>query len=350
MTDHIPLISIIMPTHNAARYIGEAVESVLGQTYGNWELIIVDDASADGTEEVVSRYNDARIRYHRVERIGHPAGVRNAALRMATGELIAFLDADDAYFPETLDKLSRPLRKYPRLQAVYGFAAEMDETGHPLPPTIALVPRKQPVPPGEPAYELPDGYDHSWESIVTGQISCLLAGLMLRREAREAVGFFNETLCGPEDYEYFVRLYLHDYDGVCSLPDYMYRYRIHAASLTKSPEHCDKVLSSSVRILDWLFDELRLPAHVHVFKSRSYTDCYRYLARERLLHRQPELCRSIVLQALECPHIRLRHFMQQCVPLLVRSYLPAGLDAGLVKWRWKLRNRLFESPMKPQSA
>src|SRR5438128_160825 len=105
----LPLVSIIMPTYNAGRFIGRAIQSVLEQTYPNWELIIVDDASSDETTSVVQSFKDSRIRYHKAERIGHPAGVRNTGLRMAQGEFIAFLDSDDLYFPESLEKLARPL-------------------------------------------------------------------------------------------------------------------------------------------------------------------------------------------------------------------------------------------------
>jgi teichuronic acid biosynthesis glycosyltransferase TuaG len=64
-----PLISVIMPAHNTERFIGAAIESVLAQTYENWELLVIDDASTDGTGQVVRRFSDTRIKYHRCERI-----------------------------------------------------------------------------------------------------------------------------------------------------------------------------------------------------------------------------------------------------------------------------------------
>lgn len=340
-TQSLPLVSVVMPTHNAARFIGKSIRSVLEQTYPNWELIIVDDASSDDTENIVNAFPDPRIQYHKSARIGHPAGVRNQALRMAKGELIAFLDSDDLYYPETLEKLSRPLLQNSRLTAVYGFAFSMDEHENPLPPTVALIPASQ-ASDDAPPYELPSDYSHSWENIATSNISCLLPALMLRRSAWEKIGFFNETLCGPEDYEFYVRMYLHDYEGVYCLSDFVYRYRVHAASLTKSPEHYERLLSSCIRIMDWMFNEAPVPAEVQAYKSRAYVACYRYLARERLLHHQPAIARKIALMALRDPNISFADFVRTCGPLLVRSFLPSEMDSMLVQWK--------KANMQPQEA
>lgn len=331
-----PLISIIMPTYNAALFIGQAIESVLGQSYQNWELIIVDDASPDNTESIVQRYSDPRIRYQKVARIGHPAGVRNAGLRMAQGEFIAFLDADDLYFPKTLEKLSNVLLENQRLTAVYGFAFNIDEQGKPLPSAIPLIPRPHAAP-GESAYYPAGNYNHSWYNILTDNISCLLSSLMLRREAWEQVGFFNETLSGAEDYEFYVRLFLHDYDGVAVIHDYIYQYRIHLSSLTKAPEHCNRVLESSLKILNWIFNEASVPEDIYRYRSIAYASCYRYLARERLLNHQPALAYQVILRAFKDSNIKIRDLYIRCVPILLRSFLPYDLDQHLVNLRKNLR-------------
>lgn len=343
--NHLPLISIIMPTYNAGRFIGRAIESVLAQSYPNWELIIVDDASSDNTESVVAAYRDARIQYHRVARIGHPAGVRNTGLNMAKGELIAFLDSDDLYFPDTLEKLSRPLLKNPKLFAVYGFAFSMDENENALDQAVQLIPRAQRERVDDPPYELPSYYGHRWEQIVTSKISNMLPALMIRHEDLRAIGPFNESLCGPEDYEFYVRMFLHRYEGVACLSDYVYKYRIHSASLTKAPEHCQRLLESCLKIMDWMFHEAAIPAEARPFKSQAYVACYRYLARERLLNHQPAIGRQLALKAGMDPNIHFGDFMRQCGPLLIRSFLPSGFDSLLVKLRWQLRNRTgFGSP------
>lgn len=332
MTLQKPLISVIMPAYNASRFIAQAIESVLAQTYSSWELIVIDDASSDQTEAVVRGYSDSRIRYHKVARIGHPAGVRNVGLHLAQGEFIAFLDADDLYFPQTLEKLSKPLLNNSALSAAYGFAFNMDEHEIPLPPAIQLL-KCGKSQQGESEYQLPSTYSHSWERIVTSQISCMLSALMLRRSAWEKIGFFNEQLFSAEDYEFYIRLFLHDDAGVACLSDYVYRYRIHSGSLTKTPKHCEKVLHSCQSIMDWLFQESSIPEHIYRYRSRAYVEPYRYLARERLLHNQPDLARYIIGKAFMDANIDFDDFVKQCVPLWIRSFLPIGWDQKLVDLR-----------------
>lgn len=329
-----PLISVIMPAYNAARFVHEAIASVFAQTYPHWELLVIDDASDDGTSEIIASFQgDSRIRSLRVARIGHPAGVRNVGLRLAQGDFIAFLDADDAYFPDTLEKFLRFFQNNPEASAVYGFAASMDEQGHRLHRYDLL---KSSLSEG---YALPLDYQHTWENILLARISCLLPGLMLRRETLERIGLFNEALCGPEDYEFYIRLFMDRLEGIGVLPDYLYRYRIYASSLTKSPEHYDRILRSSLAIMQWFFSQPNLSPEIRQLQSRAFTECYRYLSRERLIHRQPMLCRKLAFIALQDPNIRLTDWLGQCFPLLIRSLIPPALNSALIAMRWGLRNR-----------
>lgn len=99
------LISIIMPSYNAAMYISKSIESVIAQTYHIWELIIVDDCSTDSTDAVVGKYlNDERIRYFKNDKNCGAALSRNKALKKAKGRWIAFLDSDDLWLPQKLEK------------------------------------------------------------------------------------------------------------------------------------------------------------------------------------------------------------------------------------------------------
>ena len=98
------LVSIIMPSYNTAAYIKESIQSVLNQTYTNWELIIVDDCSTDSTDEVLETIKDSRIRYFKNDKNSGAAVSRNKALREAKGQWIAFLDSDDLWMPEKLEK------------------------------------------------------------------------------------------------------------------------------------------------------------------------------------------------------------------------------------------------------
>ena len=99
------LVSIVMPSYNTAGYIRESIESVLYQSYPYWELIIVDDCSTDNTDEIIKPYlTDDRIRYLKNEKNSGAAVSRNYALREAKGKWIAFLDSDDLWHPEKLEK------------------------------------------------------------------------------------------------------------------------------------------------------------------------------------------------------------------------------------------------------
>ena len=98
------LISIIMPSYNTERYIGDSIRSVLAQTYSDWELIIVDDCSTDRTDDIVGGFlHDTRIRYIKNEKNSGAAMSRNRALREARGRWIAFLDSDDLWLPDKLE-------------------------------------------------------------------------------------------------------------------------------------------------------------------------------------------------------------------------------------------------------
>lgn len=98
------LVSIIMPSYNTAPYIKETIESVLAQSYRNWELLIVDDCSDDNTDEIINLFHDPRIQYFKNDQNSGAAVSRNRALREAKGRFIAFLDSDDLWMPQKLEK------------------------------------------------------------------------------------------------------------------------------------------------------------------------------------------------------------------------------------------------------
>ena len=113
------VVSIIMPTYNCAAFIAESVQTVLNQTYPHWELLIVDDASTDNTAEVLAPFlQDKRIRYECLEKNSGAAVARSRALELATGDFVAFLDSDDLWHPEKLEKQ-------------LGFMQAMNEQGKP---------------------------------------------------------------------------------------------------------------------------------------------------------------------------------------------------------------------------
>lgn len=127
------LVSIIMPTYNCGAFIAQAIESVVSQTYQDWELLIQDDCSTDNTFEVVKKYaeGDVRIRYVCNAQNGGAAISRNEALQRAKGRWIAFLDADDMWLPT---KLERQLEFMTKNQYAFSYHEydEIDESGNEL--------------------------------------------------------------------------------------------------------------------------------------------------------------------------------------------------------------------------
>ncbi|MBQ8046990.1 MAG: glycosyltransferase family 2 protein [Prevotella sp.] len=126
-----PVVSVIMPMHNSAKYLREAIESVRCQTFQDWELLVVDDASTDNSVEIAREYTkaDSRIRLFVNESpIGIPSAPRNIGLQAAQGRFIAFLDSDDIYLP---CKLEQQLALFEKEQAavVYSNYEKMDEGG-----------------------------------------------------------------------------------------------------------------------------------------------------------------------------------------------------------------------------
>ncbi len=128
---HNDLVSIIMPMHNSVKYVGEAIESVIRQTYDNWELLIIDDVSTDNSCDIVRKYVEQDPRVHLLyndNHTGHPSSPRNMGVKCACGRYIAFLDSDDLWFPEKLQQ-QIPLFEDERVAIVYSNYEKMNEDG-----------------------------------------------------------------------------------------------------------------------------------------------------------------------------------------------------------------------------
>lgn len=126
-----PLVSIVTPCHNASAYIAQAIESVLSQTYSNWEMLICDDASTDNSVDIISSYvkRDPRIKLFKLySPSGSPTKPRNEAIKHASGDVIAFLDSDDVWLPTKLEE-QLPLLNDERIAVVYSYYEKIDEFG-----------------------------------------------------------------------------------------------------------------------------------------------------------------------------------------------------------------------------
>ena len=127
------LVSILMPTFNAEKFIKAAVESVQKQTYENWEMILVDDASTDETVKIIADFiqKESRIKHYQLQTNSGNGFARNIALEKASGKYIAFLDADDLWFPEKLEKQIQFL-KANNLSFTFSFYDCIDDNGNNL--------------------------------------------------------------------------------------------------------------------------------------------------------------------------------------------------------------------------
>lgn len=123
-------VSVITPMYNADKYIGETIESVIAQTYMNWEMIIVDDCSGDSCADIVKQYceKDNRVHYYRNESNSGVAMTRNRAISYAKGQYIAFLDSDDIWKPDKLEKQLQ-LMKDTGSSFCYGSCSVMNQDG-----------------------------------------------------------------------------------------------------------------------------------------------------------------------------------------------------------------------------
>ncbi|UOU99736.1 glycosyltransferase [Chryseobacterium daecheongense] len=125
------LVSIITPSYNSAEFIEETIQSVLNQTYENWEWLITDDLSKDNTVEILRKYNDPRIKLHVLEKNGGAGNARNKSLERAEGRYIAFLDSDDYWYPDYLKIMTEYMRDH-RVELVYCNYSRCNEQLQPV--------------------------------------------------------------------------------------------------------------------------------------------------------------------------------------------------------------------------
>ena len=249
-----PTVSVIIATYNYGSYLPAALDSVLAQTFTDWEAIIVDDASTDNTSEVVRPYlSDARVRYHRTDHLG-AAGARNVAIGLARGSFLAILDADDRWLPGKLARQMGLFRDNPELGVVYTRRLIADEQGHVL--------------------------RACQEELCRGQVLSRLfllnfvcfSSAVIARQALERIGLF-DTRCEPsEDYDLLLRIgayYPFDY-----IDEPLVVYRMHDA-LQRDEIRCHVVLGIRRRSLDERGGrEVITPAAVR----RAYAQTYALLA------------------------------------------------------------------------
>jgi len=319
-----PKISIVMLVYNAELYIRKAIDSVLAQTETDWELLLIDDESTDRSEEIIRTYTDPRIVYHRLPHSGRVSENRNLGMRLGKGKYLACLDADDVFYPHTLEKLASHLDANPELMTVYGFPKHINVRDEEIGQDRFLLPK------GDGTYDLPIGYAHSWEKIIFADISVYLSGMIFRREVLDTIGGINVNNFAADDYEFFCRMYLQNPNSIKVIPEYVYQYRIHPTSITNDTTRCFKVLESCCETLDWLFDQAPVKGTYDHLKSRAYLTRYQWTMRSQLMQGNTQMVRKVAMFALKNKNVAVADWLKLCLPMFIRTLIPTVIDHQLI--------------------
>jgi glycosyltransferase involved in cell wall biosynthesis/SAM-dependent methyltransferase len=222
--DTIPLVSVILTSYNQAHFLSDAIESVLRQTYSQFEIIVVDDGSTDNALEIVARY--AGVRYIRQDNQGLSAA-RNTGLRRSTGAYLVFLDADDRLLSNALEVGVGCLEAHSECAFVSGHYVPISADGSPM--------RRSQAPCVE---------RNHYEALLRRNYIAMHATVMYRRAIFQAVGEFNSSLHACEDYDLYLRIaarapvYCHD--------KVVAEYRQHSANMSRNH---GLMLKSAVSVL-----------------------------------------------------------------------------------------------------
>ena len=212
-----PAISVIMSVHNGEEFLAEAVESILGQTFGNFEFIIINDGSSDRSGEILEGFakKDGRIKLIEQENLGLTKSL-NKGLNRAKGKYIARMDADDIALPERFAQQTAYLDAHPECVALGSKILFIDPFGLPL---------------WESKHELShDGID---AQLLTGSGSAIShPAVTIRGDALKAVGGYREHLDTAQDLDLFLRLA--EYGKVANLGQILLKYRLHLSSVNYS--------------------------------------------------------------------------------------------------------------------
>lgn len=202
-------ISIVLPVYNGAAYLRQALDSILVQTWSDYELIIVDDASTDESPDIIREYSekDKRIRAFRNEKNRKLPQSLNIGFSHATGDLYTWTSDDNLLFPECLEHLAKVFEEHPETGLVYARQNYIDEKG-----TVYA------------ERDYPDDPDDIYFKDTVG------ACFMYRKEVQETLGGYDTSKFLVEDYDFWLRAY--EQFRFYYLPEVLYSYRTHKGSLT----------------------------------------------------------------------------------------------------------------------
>jgi glycosyltransferase involved in cell wall biosynthesis len=280
-----PAVSVCMPVYNTERYVAEAVESTLGQTFGDFEFIIIDDGSTDGSGEVLARYaaQDGRIRLFRRENRGIVAS-RNEGLGLATGEMIAVIDSDDVALPDRLAIQVGYLRAHPECVAVGGSNLVIDASGDPVC-----------------TWNHPRSHEEIDRSNIVNDQKMLHSSLVMRREAVLAVGGYRPEAETAEELDLLLRLA--ELGQLANVPDVVVKYRRHGSSVSHA-RRAHQVRASDFALRDARrrrgLDDSDVPARAATeARSPSASENHRLWAWWALSDRNASAARKHAWEALK---------------------------------------------------
>jgi glycosyltransferase involved in cell wall biosynthesis len=322
----VPKVSVVIPTYNCAHFLGEAIQSVLDQTFQDFEIIVIDDGSTDNTPEVASAFP---VRYLHQENQGVSA-TNNRGIELSRGEYILSLDSDDVLLKDALEKGVEVLDRHPEVGFSYGQAYMMDENGH-----IFRV-RKSSFLEGS---AIVDSKEQVRELLFFNRITT--STVMMRRHCLDEVGGFHEELTNFEDHHLFIRLAKRY--PVAYIAEPLVKYRVHPSQLHKSvnPKVAERAF---LLMLQEVFEDPDLAPHLQPWKSQAYSHSYRRIARYAY-GSDMRLARHYFRKALRVyPQIMLQRDGLFIAYKYATSLLPKRLRLALrdLKWRFLGSKRLRE--------
>jgi len=226
----MPEVSIVLSTYNRLPLLRRSVDSVIAQTFRDWELIVVDDGSTDGTREYLEAIEDPRVRPIWLEH-GGVTSARNAGLRLARGKWVAFHDSDDLWLPEKLEWQLQRVTAHPACRWSYTGYSFIDTNGTPLPERSSLLP-------------LPVS-GRILEPLLRFEVSTAVPTMLVQHSLIEEIGGFDAKMLFLSDYDFILRLAA--CSEVCALSETLTLVREHpgrtTAQLRPADLHADQARS-----------------------------------------------------------------------------------------------------------
>jgi glycosyltransferase involved in cell wall biosynthesis len=284
----MPKVSVVIPTYNRARYLKRAIQSILDQTFQDFEIIVVDDGSTDETPETVKAFQDARIGYFRHDTNRQEARARNTGVRNSVGEYIAFLDDDDTWLPQKLAMQVNLLDKSPsKVGAVYCSALQVDgETGRVL---FQWNAKKR-------GNIFRDLSEQNWIGIPSN--------IILRRQCFDTLGLFDEQIEFGLDYDMWVRVAK------------AYEFDFLSEPLVLRSAYHKRLSTNYKLVLKGTESMLRKYADYFSLNKRAYS--YRLLAMGVLYcyNGQVRTARATFLKAIRLNPLEIRNYYNLALSLL----------------------------------